>query len=1506
MVRPLILRVMGGAAAGVAALGLLALLALLPPAAAFVASDGQYEARDNQDGAGGPPNVWGQVAPQGSLAGWSCPASLNGGSTANHNALPAGFDFAFYGNPVRWIRPDVHGLVAFHLVAGGAYPSPIPSGGSPDTMAALWWSDLRPDGADSGSICYRALAAGTDDEVVVYAIDGVRNSPRLPTSQRVNAAMLVFERGDAIEFHYGPSAWDPPAFGVSIGIERGPGTGISYRYHDQAEAPFAMAGEAVQFRPLTSFPEAAGDGDTDGDGHVDHPAYLLPRDASRLAVGAADGVLANDHPIGNVPARACAVGASAAACSGAMALASEAGGNVTLWPDGSFAYARPPGFCGVDRFEYRLDDPFPDDASAPYTDRARAALDLQDGCNHGPRARPDRYQVAEDHLLEVPAPGVLGNDTDDDGDALTAAMEGAPFPPGTEATLRPDGSFTLRPPAGYCGAAGFDYQASDGSVPGRARAEVEVACVPDTPVAEPDSHWVMAGGSLALPAPGVLGNDRDEDGDALAVLQPGAYPGSLGGLLALAADGSFTYAAPAIPGTETYHYQPTDGALAGEPATLRFRIVPPGTQRYWFAPLPGYRDPGGGPFYPTLAATSPGPGLPGSMGIVDGAGATVAAAAVPAGGTVTHTLEVPNPQTGLFRGTGYRMDVTGGIAGAYYHPIDLFYVADAGRLIPEHALGTDHRVLAWDTPGDLSSYIVVVATQDGTRVTVTPTAPVAGRNGVPTLAAGVPATFTLDAFDTLVLGGDTGTDLERNDLPPDTGDLTGSRVESSRPVAVYAGHRCGNVGDSTCNHLSEAVPPTTLAGRDYVLCGTSGDRRAAPGFDQVRVLALDGPANITLTPAPASVPGGRLTLAGAGAWAGFPLRGDVRIEADARIAVAAYYGKDNQTDRDGDPSMVLLTPMDRYGPMRTFYVPPEWHLELSVAQPAGATTLLDGTRMGAARPIPGTPFECSHTPLEPGTHQVASDVPVSASVWATQAFDSFWFEPGGELRNNVGFDAEAVRSCVGSSFRFTDRSEVSRGRRIVAWAWDFGDGGTATGPEVDHGYAAPGVYLATLAITDDLGNVYRTTPGMAVHDEGPLSCLPPEPWLGPSPDHRLPAGRTVRACRPAASALPSSTWSIEGMPASAHVADGCLVWATNPLDAGSHAACFVLADAPGTLRSCFTILVYVPERPEVTDADQDGIADLQDNCPTVDNRGQHDANRNGVGDACDGGRATRPRQHDRPGGAVAGGDLDRDGIGDSQDNCPARPNRDQRDLDLDGEGDPCDPDLDGDGVADLQDNCAATPNPTQADTDRNGSGDACSPAGAHERRLAPAGAAAAPPPGAGAAAWPAAVAAVAAAFVAALAALAWRGRALLVIAFSRLNGTRLADHPVRGLLLDAVAAQPGTHFSELVRLSGRGRGTVAHHLGVLARAGQVVPRRIGGSLCYYPAGLPPGGVGKPALRSATARRVHDLVAREPGISASDLAHRLGISYHMVRYHLHRLEAQGLLRLGRRPLAAHPA
>lgn len=59
-------------------------------------------------------------------------------------------------------------------------------------------------------------------------------------------------------------------------------------------------------------------------------------------------------------------------------------------------------------------------------------------------------------------------------------------------------------------------------------------------------------------------------------------------------------------------------------------------------------------------------------------------------------------------------------------------------------------------------------------------------------------------------------------------------------------------------------------------------------------------------------------------------------------------------------------------------------------------------------------------------------------------------------------------------------SSASPGRKLAAYAWTFGDGGTASGVSATHTYAIAGSYAVTLKVTDDLGKTGVSTQTLSV------------------------------------------------------------------------------------------------------------------------------------------------------------------------------------------------------------------------------------------------------------------------------------------------------------------------------------------------------------------------------------------------------------------------------------------
>ena len=159
--------------------------------------------------------------------------------------------------------------------------------------------------------------------------------------------------------------------------------------------------------------------------------------------------------------------------------------------------------------------------------------------NTAPVANADGpYQIPEDAVLTTSAPGLLSNDTDADGDPLTADLV-SDVSYGT-LVLNANGSFTYTPPSNFSGAATFTYRAFDGlSYSNGVTVTIAVTPVNDSPIANDDTATTAEDTALSVTAAnGVLANDSDSD-SLLLTASKVASPAH--GTLALATNGSYVY-----------------------------------------------------------------------------------------------------------------------------------------------------------------------------------------------------------------------------------------------------------------------------------------------------------------------------------------------------------------------------------------------------------------------------------------------------------------------------------------------------------------------------------------------------------------------------------------------------------------------------------------------------------------------------------------------------------------------------------------------------------------------------------------------------------------------------------------------------------------------------------------------------------------------------------------------------------------------------------------------------
>lgn len=98
-------------------------------------------------------------------------------------------------------------------------------------------------------------------------------------------------------------------------------------------------------------------------------------------------------------------------------------------------------------------------------------------------------------------------------------------------------------------------------------------------------------------------------------------------------------------------------------------------------------------------------------------------------------------------------------------------------------------------------------------------------------------------------------------------------------------------------------------------------------------------------------------------------------------------------------------------------------------------------------------------------------------------------------------DADLQVSGDGLTRSFDASASIPGDAAITTFAWDFGDGGTATGATASHSYAATGSYVVGLTVADALGQISRAQRTVVVTGGGALSVLTPASALDAGSSH---------------------------------------------------------------------------------------------------------------------------------------------------------------------------------------------------------------------------------------------------------------------------------------------------------------------------------------------------------------------------------------------------------------------
>jgi IgGFc binding protein len=339
------------------------------------------------------------------------------------------------------------------------------------------------------------------------------------------------------------------------------------------------------------------------------------------------------------------------------------------------------------------------------------------------------------------------------------------------------------------------------------------------------------------------------------------------------------------------------------------------------------------------------------------------------------------------------------------------FVSSATLLVPTPAWGTNYIASdAYQADPNLNfvngnPFLQIVASQDGTNVTISPTAAIEGGAGVQPTGQGQPVTYTMNKGQVMQF------------LQP--AELSGSPISSDKPISVWGGTACMNipVGTGACDSGHQQLLPIKALGHEYLAVRY---RDRTPGANESVPWTLIGTVDGTqLTYDPSPPP--------AGAPLGLTSGQAVTFSASDAFSVKSqdenhpFYisghmtgalAVPNNNNDDGDPEYVNVVPPQQYLPQYLFLTDPTYkntHLVFTRKKAADGTfkdvkldcagTLAGWQPIGNAGNFQYTRLDlvAAGAPMngcDNGAHTATSAVPFGLTVWGWDTTVSYAYPAG--------------------------------------------------------------------------------------------------------------------------------------------------------------------------------------------------------------------------------------------------------------------------------------------------------------------------------------------------------------------------------------------------------------------------------------------------------------------------------------------------------------------------------
>src|SRR5687768_6702850 len=473
--------------------------------------------------------------------------------------------------------------------------------------------------------------------------------------------------------------------------------------------------------------------------------------------------------------------------------------------------------------------------------------------------------------------------------------------------------------------------------------------------------------------------------------------------------------------------------------------------------------------------------------------------------------------------------------------------SDAFLGLPVHVLGMDHYVLTYSNMSFApSTEFGIVTAQNNTNITITPSTTTLNR------PAGVPYNITLQRGQTYLL---------KNTTPTAETDLSGSRVSSDKPIAVFAAHRAATIpAEAVCcaDHLVEQVPPVNAWGKRFATVPFASRTKG----DFFRFISAEDDTAIYLN-------GNLAHKLNAGQYVERLVTIKTEIISTKPIMVAQYATSVRfDPSGDADPFLMIVPPYSQFLDHYTISTPvtgfsTNYANIVAPTASLGAITL-DGAPLPAAgfTPIGVSGFSGGQIPLTIGAHTFSGPVGFGVSVYGFNRDEGYGYPGGMNLvatprSINMAITLETVAHSINSeactTATVTDESENPLGGKMLVFTVTGVHPSTST-YETDAAGQARFCYTGFNTGTD---NVAASVTGAAA--TGSIV------WTPPNSAPTVLAGPDQVVTMPAPAAL-SGTATDDGLPSNSLTFIWSKVSGPGPVSftQADNPATGVLFETPGT------------------------------------------------------------------------------------------------------------------------------------------------------------------------------------------------------------------------------------------------------------------------------------------------------------------------------------------------------